>query len=140
MIELWFVKKLSALHPADDEAKEALAKIAQGECIAVSVRRPRNIHHHRKFFSMLQLVFENQEVYPTLEHLLTAVKISAGWYHDVPVRVNGKLCYLPKSISFASMDQVEFDRFYEQSIRAVCGLLPQFKCEELMEAVMEYAS
>lgn len=139
-MELYFYKRLSSLVPADDAAKEAIAHLAQGECIAVSFRRPRNIGHHRKFFSLLQLVFENQELYPTLEHLLTAVKIAAGWYEDAPITVSGMLVYIPRSISFARMDQTAFEKFYGEAIAAICHLLPQFKAEDLREAVLEYAA
>lgn len=138
-VEVLFYKRLSSLVPADEQAKESIAHIAQGECVAVRIRRPRNVGHHRKFFSLLQLVFENQEVYPTLDHFLTAVKIAAGWYEDVPITVAGKLVYIPKSISFERMDQGEFERFYLQAIAAICRLLPQFKAEHLQDAVAEYA-
>lgn len=139
-MESLFFKRLSSLVPADDAAKEAIASLAQGECIAVKIRRPRNIGHHRKFFSLMQLVFENQELYPTLDHFLTAVKVAAGWYEDAPITVSGKLVYIPKSISFARMDQGEFERFYGQAIAAICRLLPQFKAEDLRDAVLEFAA
>ena len=139
-MEVWFYKRLSSLVPADEAAKEAIAHVSQGECVAVKIRRPRNLGHHRKFFSLMQLVFENQDDYPTLDHFLTAVKIAAGWYEDAPIEVSGKLVYIPKSISFAKMDQGEFERFYGQAIAAICRLLPQFKAEDLREAVLEYAA
>ncbi len=133
-------KRIASLIPVDDEGKEALDGIGQGEMVKVKITKSRNLGHHRKFFSMLNLVLDNQEKYPSLRHLLTAVKIEAGWYEDAPIEVNGKLVYLPSSISFAKMDQLEFDKFYNDAISACCRLLPHMDAEDLKNEVMAYGS
>jgi len=140
MSEVTLCKRLSSLIPIDDEGKEALNSIGQGELIRVKLTKARNLKHHRKFFSMLQLVLENQERFPTIDHLLTAVKIEAGFYEDAPIDVRGKLVYLPKSISFAKMDQSTFDDFYLRAIAAVCRLLPHLNAEDIEQEVMAYAA
>ena len=133
-------KRISSLIPIDDEGKEALDSIGQGEMVKVKITKSRNLRHHKKFFSMLHLVLDNQEKYPTLRHLLTAVKIEAGWYEDAPIEVSGKLVYLPSSISFAKMDQLEFDMFYNDAIAACCRLLPHLQAEDIRNEVIAYAS
>lgn len=138
--EIVLCKRITSLIPVDDEGKEALDSIGQGELVRVKVTKARNLKHHRKFFSMLNLVFENQEKYPTVTHLLTAVKIEAGLYDDTPIDVNGKLVYLPKSISFAKMDQCAFDLFYINAIAACCRLLPHLNAEDIEQEVMAYAA
>lgn len=140
MKEVILCKRITSLIPIDDEGKEALDGIGQGELIKVKITKARNLKHHKKFFDMLQLVFSNQETYPTLKHLLTAVKLEAGWYEDEAVDVNGKRSYLVKSISFAKMDQVEFNEFYMQSIAAICRLLPHLNAEDIEHEVMAYAA
>jgi hypothetical protein len=138
-VDITLCKRMSSLIPVDDEGKEALNSVGQGELVRVKLTKARNLKHHRKFFSMLQLVFENQERFPTLDHLLTAVKIEAGLYHDVPIEVSGKLVYLPKSISFAKMDQCAFDDFYMKAISACCRLLPHLNADDIEQEVMAYA-
>lgn len=137
--EIVLCKRLSSLITIDDEGKEALDSIGQGELVKVKVTKARNLKHHRKFFSMLNLVLENQERFPTIDHLLTAVKIEAGFYDDVPIDLNGKLVYVPKSISFAKMDQLAFDDFYMRAITACCRLLPHLNAEDIRQEVMLYA-
>lgn len=140
MNEVTLCKRMSSLIPIDDEGKEALNSVGQGELVRVKLTKARNLKHHKKFMSMLQLVLANQEKYPTMTHLLTAVKIEAGWYEDAPIEVGGKLVYLPKSISFAKMDQSEFDLFYDSAIHAVCRLLPHLKAEDIRDEVIAYAA
>ena len=134
-----FAKRLSMLAPADDEAQAAVQSLGAGELVQVIIHKPRNLKFHRKFFSMLQIVYQNQERFSSLERLLTAVKLEAGWYEDGPVEAGGKITYLPKSISFAAMDSTEFDQFYREAIGAVVRLLPHLNAEELAEVVAEYA-
>lgn len=133
-------KRISSLIPVDDEGKEAIDGIGQGELVRVKITKARNLKHHKKFFSMLNLVLENQDKYPTQKHLLTAVKLEAGWYEDEAVDVNGKRSYLVKSISFAKMDQVEFDKFYEEAIAACCRLLPHLNADDIRDEVIAYAA
>jgi hypothetical protein len=139
-MDIVMCKRIASLIPIDDEGKDALDGIGQGELVKVKITKARNLKHHNKFFSMLGLVFDNQEKYPTPKHLLTAVKIEAGWYEDVPVEVSGKLSYLPKSISFAKMDQLEFSEFYDQAIAACCRLLPHLNAEDIKNEVIAYAA
>lgn len=133
-------KRISSLIPIDEEGKDALAGIGQGELIKVKITKARNLKHHKKFFSMLNLVLDNQESYPTLKHLLTAVKLEAGWYEDVPISVKGVPHFIPKSISFAKMDQLEFDDFYMQAIAACCRLLPHLNARDIEAEVLAYAA
>lgn len=140
MSEVILVKRISSLIAVDDDGRDALNSIGQGELIKVKITKARNLKHHKKFFSMIGLVFDNQEKYPTTKHLLTAVKLEAGWYEDVPIDVNGKPHYIPKSISFAKMDQLEFDDFYMQAIAACCRLLPHLDAMDLEQEVMLYAA
>ena len=67
---------------------------------------------------MLNIVLGNQDKYEHIEDLLTEVKLRTGHYEE-HVTQNGKLVYLPKSISFARMDDIEFSKFYNRSIDAV---------------------
>lgn len=79
----------------------------------IDARKARNPDHHRKGFALINLIFENQEKYTTIEHLLTELKLRVGWYTE-HVRTSGELVMIPKSISFADMDQTQFEEFYNR--------------------------
>lgn len=113
-------KRLGSLYPADIEAKEALQKFPQGEFLRVKLSRPRNLAHHRLFFALLHIVFDNQEHYKQFDHMLTALKVALG-HCDTVICKDGKVAYLPRSISFAAMDQTAFDKFFNRT----CDLLAE---------------
>lgn len=119
------------LLPTDDAGKEALAKVGKKGDVLVSIKQPRNVAHHRKLFALLSLVHQNQSRYPTVEHLLTAIKIYLGYYK--PVRLaDGREGCMPDSIAFHSMNQAEFAEFYDRVIGLVVEkILPGVKRDDL---------
>ncbi len=112
-------KNLGALYPTDEQGQAALAKIRHGELIMVDWRKARNPAHHRKFFSLLKVVMDNTESFPSTDALLTVIKIMVG-HVDVVVSKKGETFYHPKSINFASMAQAEFEKFYTAALDAIC--------------------
>ena len=136
-MELWFFRFGKHLVASDHEAEEAVKKISQGECVLVDLKRPRNLAHLRKYWSLINLVQENQEKYPNKEHLHIAVKLAAGWYEPW-VMLDGTTALVPKSIAFDKMSQDEFNVFYREAVAAIVRLLPQFKADWLLEHVSEY--
>jgi hypothetical protein len=133
-------KGAASLLPADDAAVEALKRFKLHELIEVPLpSRPRNVRHHRKFFALLQLVFENQEAYPTVDALLFALKVALGHADLIADMQTGELHPSPKSISFASMDQAEFDAFYNSAVDLfVTKIIPGMNRADLEREVMEF--
>ena len=84
----------------------------------VTVTKARNPGHHRKMFKLLQLAYENQDIYDNFEDFFVEVKLKAGHYAE-HITTKGKLVYVPKSIEFASMDQTEFAQFYNKVLTIV---------------------
>lgn len=99
-------------YPTDEAVFESLKVGNHYKC---DIRRARNPDHHRKGFALINLIFHSQEKYRTIEDLLVELKLQTGWYRE-HIRANGELIYVPKSISFADMDQLEFEAFYETLI------------------------
>ena len=79
----------------------------------------------------MQLVFENQTRYGSVEQLVDAVKLAVG--HSYVVRtLDGAAVTVPRSISFARMDQETFDRFWDRVVDlVVTRLLPGVTREDL---------
>lgn len=137
---LLFRKTLSGLKPADEGAEEAMRKLPLDKIVAVKIKRPRNLGHHRKFFALLKLVYENQELYESEAALLAAIKIATG--HCVPITlVSGQKAFIPSSISFASLDQTEFEKFWDKVCNLVCAkIIPNLNRHELEAEIMTMVS
>lgn len=114
------IKHLGSLRPADESGEEALRRIGHGEFVTIEVKRQRNIRHHRMFWALMSIVWEqmDHDRYPTVEDFVSAVKISAGLRTRI-VLPNGEVGFIPGSIAFHKMGQSEFEQFYDR----VCDLL-----------------
>lgn len=133
-----------ALVPIDQDGQEAFAKLGRTRAghLRVEVKQPRNPDHHRLFFKMLAIVQENlpdylAEVYPTVEALLTAVKIGTG-YCDPFIDDRGNVVYVPRSISYEAMDQTAFRPFYNAAVDLILRRwLPGLNRRDLDEQVFQ---
>lgn len=113
-------KDLGHLTPVDAAGEEALRKLRFGDVVTVEVKKPRNGKHHRLYWALIGIVFDNQDRYETTEQLHNALKIAAGIY--TPLEMPGGVVHkVPGSISFESMDQTAFSQFYDR----VCDLIAQ---------------
>ena len=139
MAELYMEKALWGLRPADIEAEEYLSKIKLGDMLRVKVTKPRNPMFHRMAFSLLQLVYNNQEKYNNFNHFLTAMKVAAGHYDEV-ITLDGEVILSPKSVSFQACDELEFRKLFDRWLEiAVRDFLPGVDSAELERQVLDYA-
>ena len=118
MAVILLAKKLRALYPVDEAGEDWLRRLAQGEIIEVSVRRPRNVRFHRLFWALASLCWsqtDDKARYPTVESLVVDMKIATGHCDRRQAVVDGQtmLVLTPRSISFAAMDDTEFAAFYD---------------------------
>lgn len=106
------------LVPDMEQDEERVGKIKVGEIVQAEITRPRNIQFHRKFFVLLNIVFDNQDIYDTRKALRTEIILKAGYYVE-HVTTKGELIYIPDSLSFAKMDEIIFNEFYQKAIDVV---------------------
>jgi hypothetical protein len=126
MSDVYFARTIGGLAPVDDAAREAINHYGTGEILRAKLYRDRNPRHHRLFFGLLKLVFDNQERYLSTEALRFAITVQAGYVDEI--RLSGdRVALKPKSISFGSMDQGEFKLFYDAALKAIPELLPELK-------------
>jgi hypothetical protein len=111
-------KDLGHLTPVDSEGEEAVRKMKMGAIVQVEVKQPRNINHHRLYFALVDVVFDNQERYETRDQLHNALKLATGIY-DLLELPNGAQYKIPRSIAFHKMNQAEFSAFYDR----VCDVI-----------------
>lgn len=138
MAKGYFAKHIGSLRPADENAEAIMRTIAMGECVEVAVQRKRNPRHHRKLFALLGIVVDNTDGrWPNASTLLEDLKMAIGLF-EKRVSIGGRVYHVPKSISFASMDQAEFSLAYDQMVDViVTRIIPGLNRDELEREVME---
>lgn len=132
-------KQLGALRPVDDAGREAFQKLGSGELVMVEMKRPRNIRHHRLYWALIGLVWQNidQERYPTADDLHAAIKIAAGLRTRI-VLPDGTVGFIPGSIAFHKMEQAAFNAFFDRVCDLVAAhFLPGVTSEELRAEVQQ---
>lgn len=112
------------LVPMYDSDYDEKKKLRVGENVLCDISKPRNYEFHKKFFALIRLVLDNlpEHISDTFniyseEDMLDALKVDLGLYNIV--YVGGKQLVKVGSISFAKMDNTEFERFYNRSIDIV---------------------
>ena len=110
------MRKSGGVLAADNQqALDVLAKIKEGQSVMADVRQSRNVQNHKRFFAFLQAVFDMQENFETPEHLRHWMLMKAGWYTSFSAP-NGHIMFVPKSMDFASMDEIEFKYMFSRCI------------------------
>lgn len=112
---------LSGLVPLYGSDFEEKKKLKLGETYKVKVTKPRNSKFHRKFFALLNMAFQNQDHYDNFEKFRFVMTMKAGLFEVIETD-KGQV-FMPKSISFASMDDVEFEKLYKSMVNEVINLL-----------------
>lgn len=109
-----------------------LMKLEPGEMAQAEMMFPRNSKFHRKFFALLNIGFDAWEpprkrrtykgmpVQKNFDQFREDVIISAGFY-DQTFDLRGRMKVKAKSISFAKMDDVEFERVYSAVADVLLG-------------------
>ncbi len=115
---------------------ELAKKVPLNEPIVFEWSKPRNLKFHKKFFALLNMVYENQEQYNNIEHLRKDLTISAGYY-DLRFNIEGVEVQEAKSISFAKMDDNEFSEFYNRIVDVVVKWLGIDK-KEIIDNIEQY--
>jgi hypothetical protein len=109
------------LRPADEDTGETVIKWGIGAYISGGFSRPRNAKFLRKFFALLDALFEQWEPQDTeykgvqaqksRERFREEITILAGYY-DLVCSLKGEARVVAKSISFGKMDEDTFGELY----------------------------
>jgi len=129
------MKMKGVLVPVDDAGHEALAKVSGEDVVSVKIKKPRNPKLLRKYHALLDLVFKNQDRYPTRDHVDEALRLSCGAWHliELPGGVQYKV---PSSISYEDMEEIEFVQYLDRVYDAIARhYLPGITVETLRRQV-----
>lgn len=112
------------LVPMYDSDYDEKQRLKVGDTVLCSIKRPRNYEFHKKFFALLRLTVTNlphliqqQMQIFTEEDMLDCLKVDLGLY--TTVWHGGKQIINTGSISFAKMDESEFERFFQRSVDVI---------------------
>lgn len=149
--DIKLVKRCGVLMPLSEHDTEILQEIAEGEVVNCSISKPRNIKFHRKYFSLLDVLFDIFSPEPIQKGGLIATKnrerfrkdiaIATGHY-ELVVNIKGECRAEAKSISFAKMDDIQFSKLYNDTINYGLQKIANGKTREELEnwvnAIMDY--
>lgn len=117
-----------ALIPADPQATEFIAGLKMGAAVRAEVKRMRNYKFHKKLFALLNLAFDAWEpseatykgevIAKSFNQFRNDIVVLAGYY-ETTVTLKGEVRLVAKSLSFASMEQDEFQKLYSSIINVV---------------------
>lgn len=113
MSEFFVIRVGNGLYAGDETNLAALLKLPYDRPILIEARAPRNGAHHRLYWALCHRIAD--AVGSTSETVSDLLKINTGHCHFVSSKNHGYL-KLPKSISFAAMDQTEFSAFFERCL------------------------
>ena len=128
MPEIFLKKVYGLLAPANPEAEETIAKMRQGQIMALRFSLPRNYGFLKKFFALLNVGFENwnpgeiNSKYGTpeknFERFRADVTILAGYFEET-IRLDGSVRVEAQSISFAKMTAETFETLYSEIVNVL---------------------
>jgi len=108
----------NSFKPAFDEDYDKVKKIKPLALVKTNITQPRNLKFLRKFFGLIDLVYQNQEAYATADELREMITIASG-YVDVVYTLDGNSHLEAKSISFAKMKEEEFEQLYSAVLDSI---------------------
>jgi len=116
-------KHFGNLIPVYNSDLEALksAKLKENDIYEVDIKRKRNYEFHKKYFALINLCFDNQETFTEFEDLRNYLTMKAGYVKKIETGTGQMI--LPLSISFAKMDNIEFEQLYQKTIDVICKFI-----------------
>ena len=90
----------------------------RGRELMAQLKQPRNIRFHRKYFALLGVARDMISEDYTAEQFRALCTVGAG--HCDFIQGENGLVAIPKSISFASMDETTFENLYSDTLTFIC--------------------
>ncbi len=143
-MDIWCKVTAQGLVPLYDSDYDEKQRLKVGDKVLCHISRPRNYLFHKKFFALIRLVFENlpEHLHAQMgiyseDDLLTSIKLDLG--RATVITYNGVDVVKVGSISFAAMDDTQFEEFYRAAISVILNkYLVGTDREELLEEVANF--
>ncbi len=121
---------------AYDSDYDKMKRIKVGDFLECEIRKPRNYKFHKKFFALMNMIFQNQERYNNIDDLREDLTIEAGYYVKRE-NMQGETIKKAKSISFSKMDEHEFNDYYSKVLDCIV-LHFNFDKQLIIQNVQQY--
>lgn len=146
-----FKRIQGGLEPLDTDAHKLMLEVSNGNAVAFDkVIKPRNAKFLRKYFALLNFAFDNwkpgklsgkqyEGVRPekNFERFRADLTILCGHYRQT-IRANNEVVLEPKSISFVSMEEEDFEELYSNTINVILErILTNYDKEQLDNVILE---
>jgi len=127
----------ASLLPCSELDEQDLLEFPESKELMVTLTRPRSSRQHRFFWALLQKVCENSEGYQKPEQLLVWLKVKLGYVKEVKFH-DGDVWWETQSISFNSMGQDEFRKFFDAAIDCIISnVIPGLGRDDLLHEVSQ---
>jgi hypothetical protein len=147
MTALYLIKTYQGFVPADQESADAMESMKWGKEYRAEITQPRNLGYHRKFMALISVAFEAWEpavneykgvtIKKNRDRFRKDLMIMAGFGYPV-VNLKGDVRYEAKSMSFANMQQDEFEALYSRVVDVVLQkVLAHYTRDDLDRVVAE---
>ena len=125
-MNVYLIKTLSGFVPADKDTEAWAVKIKHGEVINADFKKTRNYRFLKKYFSLMNVGFDNwepppyhdQDVEKNFDNFREEDTKLAGYSYAV-FNLDGTFRLKARSISFANMEEYEFERLYNATINVI---------------------
>lgn len=126
----------SHLVPVDAISAEEIAELPAHDLL-VTVRTPRSVKQHRLAWALADKVADSCDWLHDRSDAMDYLKLRAHHVRIV-VEPSGRTVLLPKSISWASLPQPAFNRFFNRIVWLVCNeIVPGIEEKALRDELLK---
>ena len=133
------------LVPADEQSAKFVGKLIKNDVVTSDFVKPRNYRFHKKWFALVKFSYDNWTP-PEIKHQGSFVKkdfdtfrnniIILTGHSKVVFNLNGSFEVIPKSISFAKMNDEEFKVLYDKTkVVILDNILINYTSDDLRQVV-----
>ena len=121
-MRIFLIKINGVIYPRYRRDLEEVSKLKSNVVYELTYKKARNPEHHNKYWALCRLVLGNSGRFKTEEQVSDWLKFESRNI-DV-IGISKGMTYVKlKSINYQSMDQSEFEQFWESIIDYVCDEL-----------------
>ena len=140
-MKLLVVNTPRGLVPLGDDAYEEKKKLKLGQTYSVEVKVARNVDFHRKYFALIAYAWEflneqETERFKDKENFRKYIEIAAGHCDVIFHPRLQEFVEIPKSISFAKMDNTAFSDLYGRVKDVIFSIIGDRVTQEEFERLL----
>lgn len=137
MTTLVLARRGGALVPVDDDDREIISRLREGEPLRAEIKARRNVRQHRLYWALVRLLQQNTDLWGSEEAASDSLKLAAGHVEQVMNPLTGEIQLKPRSIAFEKMEQAHFDRFFNRVLYIVSERILGVANEDLRQQVFD---